>query len=111
VKEIKNSYLPLDKTPPIVLQWKGIKEDATHQVNQAMSIRVCNETESPSPDGLWDSGGNMVVRCTQDVESKNHPTPTSEQNQTVPLKQVKVPNRMSSRQKKIPLTKSEDFLW
>jgi hypothetical protein len=72
---------------------------------------VCDETESPSPDGLWDSGWNVVVRCTQDVESKNHPTPTSKQIQSVSLKQVKVPNRMSSRQKKISLTKSEDFLW
>lgn len=71
---------------------------------------MCDETESPSPGGLWDSGWNMVVRCTQHVESKDHPTPTSKQIQTVPLKQVKVPNRMSSRQKKIPLTKS-DFLW
>ena len=32
-------------------------------------------------------------------------------NQTVPLNQVKVPNRVSSRQKKPPNTKSDDFLW
>jgi hypothetical protein len=45
----------------------------------------------------------------QEEELKQHPTQTLEQTQAVPPKQVKVPNRVSSRQKKMPATKSDDF--
>jgi hypothetical protein len=53
----------------------------------------------------------MEVNDVNNEESKQHPTQTSELTQTVPPQQVKVPNRVSSRQKKIPATKSDDFLW
>jgi hypothetical protein len=49
---------------------------------------------------------------TKDVKedgSRQQPTHTSEQVQLAPPQQVKVPNRVSSRQKKIPATKSDDF--
>jgi len=53
----------------------------------------------------------FYVSELQEEELKQHPTQTLEQTQAVPPKQVKVPNKVSSRQKKMPATKSDDFLW
>jgi hypothetical protein len=111
VKEIRKSYLPLNKTPPIPLQWKDIQENTTQQDNQAMSTRMGDDVERPNPGDVWDSDWNIGLSGTQDAESKNHPTPSSEPTLIVPLNQVKLPNRVSNRQKKIPSTKSDDFLW
>jgi hypothetical protein len=69
------------------------------------------DTEPPSPDEIWSSEWIIGVRGVQDEESKQHPTQTSNQTQTVPPQQVKAPNRVSSRQKKMPATKLDDFLW
>ena len=72
---------------------------------------MCGDTEPPSPDEIQTSGWIIGARGAQDEESKQHPNLTSEQTQTVPPQQVKVPNRVSRRQKKMPSTKSNDFLW
>ena len=111
VREIRNLYLPLNLKPPIVLQWNEIKKNTTQQVNPATSMRMCGDTEPPSPDEMQTSGWIIGVRGAQDEESNQHPNLTSEQTQTVPPQQVKVPNRVSSRQKKMTSTKLNDFLW
>jgi len=138
VTEIKILYLP-----PIALQWKDIKENAKQLTNPVTSIRMCDDAEPLSPGDVRYSGWNIGVGGAQDAESKNHRTLTSEQTQTVPLKQTcrislnwkEVPTatpteeatlessrendnvelktvvRTSSRTKKIPSTRNEDFLW
>jgi hypothetical protein len=47
----------------------------------------------------------------QDGDSKQQTTQTPDQILIVPPQQVKVPNRVSSRQNKLPATKFDDFLW
>jgi hypothetical protein len=88
-----------------------VKENTTQQVNPVTSIRMSGDMKPPSPDEIRSSGWIVGVRGVQDEESKQHPTQTSEQTQTVPPQQVKVSNRVSSRQKKKPATKPDDFLW
>ena len=112
VKEIRNLYLPPNIHPPIVLQWKDIKKNTTHHINPAAPIKMYEDVELPSPDVTPNSGWLIGVRSVQEEEeSKQHPTLNSDQTQTVPPQLVKVPNRVSSRQKKLPATKSDDFLW
>ena len=111
VKEIRNLYSPVNINPPIVLQWKDIKGNTTQQINQVTSTRRCDDTEPPSPDEIRSNGWIIGVRSVQDEESEQHATLTSEQTQPAPPQQAKVPNRVSSRQKKMPATKSDDFLW
>jgi hypothetical protein len=77
VKVIKNLYFPLNTNPPIVLQWKDVKENTTQQVNPVTSIRICGDAEPPSPVEIRSSGWIIGVRGVQDEESKQHPTLTS----------------------------------
>jgi hypothetical protein len=118
VKEIKNSYLPLNKNPPIVLQWKNTKENATHQISPATSIRTGSDMEPANPSEVRSSdydneppkpgeirSSDWIIEDKgakdQDDDSKQQPTQTPDQINIVPPQQVKVPNRVSSRQKKI----------
>ena len=55
----------------------------------------------------WTAG----TKDAKEDGSRQQPTQTSEQVQLAPPQQVKVPNSVSSRQKKVPATKSDDFLW
>jgi hypothetical protein len=112
VKEIRNVYCPLKKNPPIVIKWKDIKRNTTQQANQATSTKMDDEMEPPGPDEKRSDGWIRRTRGDKDEEeSKQHPTQTSEQTQTIPPQQVKIQNRVSNRQKKMPATKSDDFLW
>ena len=72
---------------------------------------MCDDKKLPSPDEIRSNGWIIGVRSVQDEESEQHSTLTSEQTQPAPPQQAKVPNRVSSRQKKMPATKSDDFLW
>jgi len=67
--------------------------------------------EPPSSDEMRSSGCIIGVRGIQDDESKQLSTPTPERTQSAPSQHVKAPNRVSSRQKKAPAKKSDDFLW
>ena len=49
VKEIKNSYLPLNNNPPIVLQWKNNNINTTQQNNSEMPNKMCRDMEPPHP--------------------------------------------------------------
>jgi hypothetical protein len=110
-KEIRNSCLPLNINPPIVLKWKNIKENITQQTDPATVIRRCDETKPPSPEVERSNSWMIGNRCTQDEDPKQHSTLISEQTQTAPPQQEKLPNRMSCRKKKMPATKSDNFLW
>jgi hypothetical protein len=72
---------------------------------------MCDDTEPLSPDEIRSNGWNIGIRGVQDEESEQHSTQTSEQTQTAPPQQVKVPDRVSGRQKKMHATKLDDFLW
>jgi len=91
--------------------------------NQAEDISVIyasdssTETTIPHDINLESVSDNQAVDVSVIYASDNSTETTiplqndSIINQTVPLNQVKVPNRVSSRQKKPPNTKSDDFLW
>jgi hypothetical protein len=93
---------------------------------------MCEDAETPSPGDERDSGMNIGVGGAQDFETRNHPTSTSEQTPLAPLKQdwlpswyeqcvdanqpeevnqVKTSYRNSTQNRKIPVTRTTDFLW
>jgi len=67
--------------------------------------------EPLSPDEMGSNGWIIGVRGIQDDESKQLSIPTPEHTQSAPSQQVEATNRVSSRQKKVPAKKSDDFLW
>ena len=132
VKEISNLYLPSNLTPPIVLQWKASKENATQQVISDTSSRMCDDGETSNPGDEQVCGVNIGVRGAQDLEPRNQPTSTSEPTLSASLKQDWPPSwyeqcvdanqseevnqadtsyRNSTQNRKIPVTRSTDFLW
>jgi hypothetical protein len=72
---------------------------------------MCDDVEPPNSSDVRDNDWQTGPSGTEDAESKNHPTPFPEPTLIVPQNQVKLPNRVSNRQKKISLTKSDDFLY
>ena len=81
------------------MQWKDVTENAKQLTNPVTSIRMCDDAEPLSPGNVRNSSGNIGVGDAQDAESKNHRTLTSQQTQTVPLKQT---SRISLNWKEVP---------
>jgi len=64
-----------------------------------------NRTNKQAPDVSVTQVSNNSTETTIPQQSG------SKTDQTDPLNQANVPNRKSSRQKKLTQTKSDDFLW
>jgi hypothetical protein len=95
--ELIELIFDLPQPPPIPIPWE--------LTSPRLSNTDSYQTDKQPPDV-------SVIQMRKSSTETTIPQQTvSKTDQTDPLNQAKEPNRVSSRQKKPPQTKSDDFLW
>jgi hypothetical protein len=95
------------------LCWKNgydeIPKSVSDNQEKDVSETYVSDNSTEIPKSVSDNQEKNVSETY--VSDNSTETTISIINPTAPTNQVKVPNRVSSRQKKPPQTKSDDFLW